>query len=44
MISNKKAVYDYHADMRTYKWSGKETLNKCELSGLPDYLKKNISK
>ncbi len=41
MVNNQRAVYDYHADMKTYKWSGKEKLNKCELSELPEYLVQN---
>ena len=41
MVNNKRAVYDYHADMKSSKWSGKEKLTKCELSELPNYLKKN---
>ncbi len=44
MINNKRAVYDYHADMRGYKWSGKEVLNKCNLSELPEYINNNINK
>ena len=42
MVNNKKAVYDYHADMRSSKWSGKEALSKCELSELPKFLIKNV--
>jgi len=41
MINNKRAVYDYHADMRSSKWSGKEKLTKCKLSELPSFLKNN---
>ena len=44
MINNKRAVYDYHADMKGYKWSGKEMLNKCNLSELPEYINNNINK
>ena len=44
MVKNTTAVYDYHADMRKSKWSGKEKLKKCELSELPEYLNKNLNK
>ena len=30
MVNNQKAIYDYHSDMRDYKWSGKEKLEKCD--------------
>ena len=41
MVDTNRAVYDYNADMRTYKWSGKEKLIRCEISVLPDYLQQN---
>ncbi len=44
MVQNKKAVYDYHADMRSSKWSGKEKLEKCDLSELPEYIVNNKDK
>ena len=44
MVKNERAIYDYHADMRKYKWSGKEKLQKCDLSELPKYLLKNQDK
>tara|TARA_Y100000590_G_scaffold421392_1_gene525022 strand:+ start:78 stop:968 length:891 start_codon:yes stop_codon:yes gene_type:complete len=44
MVYNKKAIYDYHADMRTSKWSGKESLQKCNLSELPKYIINNQNK
>ena len=44
MVQNKKAVYDYHADMRSSKWSGKEKLEKCDLSELPEYIVNNKNK
>ena len=44
MVNNKKAVYDYHADMRSSKWAGKEILSKCDLSELPEYLINNVNK
>ncbi len=44
MINNKRAVYDYNADMKTSKWSGKAKLTKCELSEMPKYLINNQNK
>ena len=44
MVKNNRAVYDYHADMRVSKWSGKEKLKKCDLSELPKYLLINQDK
>ena len=41
MVRDKRAIYDYNADMRTSKWSGNEKLKKCELSELPNYLIEN---
>jgi len=44
MVANKRAIYDYNADMRSSKWSGRERLIKCDLSELPEYLIKNKKK
>ena len=44
MINSGRAIYDYHADMRKSKWSGKEELQRSDISELPIYLQKNISK
>ena len=44
MVKEQKAIYDYHSDMRDYKWSGKEKLEKCDISELPEYLVKNKDK
>ena len=44
MIQNKKIIYDYAVDQRSYKWSGKEYLKKVNLSEMPDYLIKNSNK
>ena len=41
MVNNKRAVYDYHADMKNSKWSGEEKLSKCDFSELPTYLRNN---
>ena len=44
MINSGRAIYDYHADMRKSKWSGKEELHRSDISELPIYLQKNINK
>ena len=44
LVNDKRAIYDYHADMKTSKWSGKELLLKCDLIELPIYLQKNLKK
>ena len=44
MVKNNRAVYDYHADMRGYKWSGNEILHKCDLKELPKYILDNKEK
>jgi len=44
MVTNNAAIYDYHADMRSSKWSGEEKLQKCDLSELPKYIIQNKSK
>ena len=44
MVSSGKAIYDYHADMRSSKWSGNEDLRKISLTELPLYVQKNINK
>ena len=44
MIKDKRAVYDYSADMRKNKWSGKKKLKKTDLSELPQFLQLNYDK
>ena len=44
MVSSGRAIYDYHADMRSSKWSGDEKLKKTDISELPIYLQENINK
>tara|TARA_B100000029_G_scaffold80140_1_gene71538 strand:+ start:1322 stop:2215 length:894 start_codon:yes stop_codon:yes gene_type:complete len=44
MIKNKKILYDLGVDRRDYKWSGKKTLSRVDLSEMPDYLKSNYKK
>ena len=41
MINENKAIYDYQADMRTNKWSGKQRLEKVNEDYLPEYVIKN---
>ena len=41
MINKNKAIYDYQADMRTNKWSGKQSLEKVNEDYLPEYVIKN---
>ena len=44
MVNENRAIYDYHADMKESKWSGKEKLTKCDLSELPKYISDNKEK
>ena len=44
MVSSGRAIYDYHADMRSSKWSGDEKLKKTDISELPIYLQENVKK
>jgi len=44
MIKNKKIIYNYGVDQRSYKWDGKESLKKVNLSEMPDYLIQNSNK
>ena len=44
MIRENKAIYDYKADMRQDKWSGKKDLVRANISELPDYVKQNKEK
>ena len=41
MINENKAIYDYQADMRSNKWSGKQSLEKVNDDHLPEYIIKN---
>ena len=41
MIINKMPIYDYNADMKTSKFSGKGKLIKCDVKILPKYLIEN---
>jgi beta-1,4-mannosyl-glycoprotein beta-1,4-N-acetylglucosaminyltransferase len=43
-ISEKRIIYDYKADQKKYKWSGKSTLKKIENKYLPSYVSDNLEK
>jgi len=43
-VKNKKILYDLGIDQRGYKWSGKKSLTKINLSEMPDYLSNNHEK
>ena len=43
-ISERKIIYDHGVDQREMKWKSNKTLNKEELTSLPDYLKENYIK
>ena len=44
MMLKNRAVYDFHVDMRSNKWTGKQKLYKCDISELPEYLLQNKEK
>ena len=44
MISEKRIIYDYKADKKKFKWSGKSTLKKMNNNLLPSYVTNNINK
>ncbi len=41
IINDKRVIYDYKVDQKDFKWSGKSTLKKIDLSLLPEYISKN---
>ena len=43
-ISEKRIIYDYKADQKKYKWSGKSTLKKLENKFLPNFVANNLDK
>ena len=43
-ISEKRIIYDYMADQKKYKWSGKSMLKKVENNHLPNFVFKNPNK
>ena len=43
-ISEKRIIYDYKADQKKYKWSGKSTLKKLDNNFLPSFVAHNLDK
>jgi beta-1,4-mannosyl-glycoprotein beta-1,4-N-acetylglucosaminyltransferase len=43
-ISERRIIYDYKADQKKYKWSGKSILKKIETKFLPSYVYNNLRK
>ena len=44
MVSEKRIIYDYQADKKKYKWSGKSILKKINNHLLPRYISNNTNK
>ena len=42
IIREKRIIYDYKADQKEYKWSGKSTLKKADTIVLPPYVSSNL--
>ncbi len=43
-IAERRVIYDYKADQKQYKWSGKSILKKIDSKLLPNYVLDNLSK
>ena len=43
-ISERRIIYDYKADQKKNKWTGKSTLKKLESKYLPNYISDNLNK
>ena len=43
-VDQKRVLYDYNADKREFKWSGKKKLTKYPIKDLPNYILKNKKK
>ena len=43
-ISEKRVIYDYKADQKSYKWSGNSKLEKLSPSALPKYINLTLGK
>ena len=43
-ISEKRIIYDYKADQKKYKWSGKSSLKRLENEFLPNFVANNLDK
>ena len=44
MVRNKKILYDLGVDQAAYKWDGVKTLEKVDLSDIPEYISLNCEK
>ncbi len=44
LVSERRIIYDYKADQKAYKWSGKSTLKKIDTKLLPSYVFENLDK
>ena len=43
-IVERKAIYDHSVDQKQNKWDSKTSLDKVDLSQMPEYLRKNYKK
>ena len=43
IVKDKRIIYDYQADQKEYKWSGKSKLKKTSISLLPSHVSSNIN-
>ena len=44
MVNNKQILYDLGVDQASYKWGGNKTLEKVDLSDMPEYISLNYKK
>lgn len=44
LIEEKRIIYDYKADQKEYKWSGRSTLKRVNSNLLPSYINLNLNK
>ena len=43
LINERRIIYDYKADQKEYKWSGKSKLKKISIDTLPPYIASNLN-
>ena len=43
-MEKKRIIYDYNADQKQFKWSGKGKLKKLKNKYLPKYVENNLKK
>ena len=43
LIDERRIIYDYKADQKEYKWSGKSKLKKADIQILPSYVFSNLN-